>query len=163
MRIQVRKALFGFVDARSVTSRHPPQPGISAREGLEPLMSLPKQFHMRRAVNVVIQRFDGLPNRHVEQDSIVVVGPQVCSVSPGSTETPNEARAAIGESVDLVDPGGESRHQRVVQRSLHSSNVYLCDVVLRHLLGSVQSRVYQPSLANGGCSPRIIRSLEGPG
>ena len=134
MLFQISNALFRFVNAGDVTRWHPPQRNVHAGKLLEPLLPLPEYFGMRRAIDVISERFDRFPDRHIQEYAIVmVVWPKVRCVSFSRLETPYESRAVIGKRVDFVKPAHEPGHCRVIKRSLDSTNVDLSDVVFIHL------------------------------
>src|SRR5439155_21946194 len=72
MLIEICQAFRCLVNARNMASGNPPQRGINARKLLEPLLPLPKQLSMSGMVNVASERFNRFPNRHIDQDPIVV-------------------------------------------------------------------------------------------
>jgi hypothetical protein len=98
-------ALLSFVNAGDVTGRHPPQRNEHAGKLLEPLLPLPKYFGMCRAIDVISERFDRFPHRHIQEYAIVmIVWPKVRCISFSRLETPYEPRAVIGKGVDFVQP-----------------------------------------------------------
>jgi hypothetical protein len=93
---------------------------------------LSKQFHVGRLVNVVPKHFDCLPDGHIEQDTVVLVGPEIRRISFGRLKAPDEAGALIGEGIDFVQSGNESLHQFVIKWRLDSTDVDLGYVVRGH-------------------------------
>src|SRR5205807_10214619 len=72
VRLKVCQSFLGFIDARAMTCRHPPQGIIDRREFLEPLASLPQQFGMGGAIHIVLEGLHRFPYRHIEEHAIVI-------------------------------------------------------------------------------------------
>lgn len=102
MRVEMCKAFLGFVDARYVIFRHPPQGDIYGRDLFEPIVPLAKQFRMSCSVDIVFESFNRPPNRHVDEDSSIVVRPKVCRITFLGLEPPHEPGTVISKRVDLV-------------------------------------------------------------
>src|SRR6266705_1776769 len=132
VRLKMRETLFGLVHARHVASRHPPQGEVGAGEFFEPGLPLPQHLGMRAVVHVALQLFHRFPDRQVEQDAVVIVGTKVGGVALGGLQTPDEAGAAVGERVDLLQPGDETGHHGTLERPFHPGDVDLGDVQIGH-------------------------------
>src|SRR6266571_4972751 len=122
----------GLVRARKMALRHPPQGDVGAGEFFEPGLPLPQHLDVRTVVHVALQLLDRFPDRQVEQDTIVTVGTKVGGVAVGGLQTPDEAGAAVGERVDLLQPGDETRHHGILERRFHPGDVDLGDVQMGH-------------------------------
>ena len=97
---------------------------------------------MCRAIDVISERFDRFPHRHIQEDTIIVmVWPKVRCVPFSRLETPYEPRAVISKGVDFIQPPHEPGHRGMIERSLNSTNVDLSDVVFIHLF-SFLSHIY---------------------
>jgi len=81
MRIQMRKASFRLVNTGDVAHWHPPQRDICAGELFEPRLPLAKQLGMSCAINIVAECVDGLPNRHIDEDAVVIIRTKIGGVS----------------------------------------------------------------------------------
>src|SRR5262249_35285725 len=121
-----------FVNAWNVAYGHPPQSKVSGGKFFKPVVALPQQFCMNCAIHVVLKRFHRLPYRHVDEDAIVIVRAKISGVALGGLQAPHETRTAIGEGIDLIQPGDEASHDGIVERSLHASDVDLSNMKLRH-------------------------------
>src|SRR6266496_3378339 len=132
VRLEMRETLFGLVHARKTALRHPPQGDVGAGEFFEPGLPLPQHLDVRAVVHVALQLLDRFPDRQVEQDTIVTVGTKVGGVAVGGLQTPDEAGAAVGERVDLLQPGDETRHHGILERRFHPGDVDLGDVQMGH-------------------------------
>src|SRR3989442_3837565 len=132
VRLDMRETLFGLVHARKMALRHPPQGDVGAGEFFEPGLPLPQHLDVRAVVHVALQLLDRFPDRQVEQDTIVTVGTKVGGVAVGGLQTPDEAGAAVGERVDLLQPGDETGHHGTLERPFHPGDVDLGDVQIGH-------------------------------
>src|SRR5712691_4673751 len=130
--LEMRETLLGFVHARYVALRHPPQGEVGAGEFFEPGLPLPKHLGVRAVVHVALQLLHRFPDRQVEQDAVIIVGTKVGSVTLGGLQTPDKAWAAVGERVDLIQPGDETGHHGTLERSFHLGDVDLGDVQIGH-------------------------------
>ena len=102
------------------TSRSRP---LHVREPVAPLLV---DLEVRARVDVGAQRLDRLPDRQVDDDLVVVVdrhrGRVVAAVAG---QAPDEARRAIGERVDLVEPRHEAGQLRRIERRDEAGDVDL--------------------------------------
>src|SRR5579884_2382406 len=114
VQLEVRQALLGFVYAGSVTGRYPPKRDKGPGEFLEPLLSLPKQFAVSAPVDIVSERVNALPNRHVDENAVVFIRPNVGGIAVRGLEPPDKPRAPIRNCVDLVQPRYEPGHLSVI-------------------------------------------------
>src|SRR5438034_8410027 len=80
---------------------------------------------MVTSVDVVAQSLERLPDRHIEEDSVVFVGADGGSVAFIGLESPDETRAGVSDRIDPIELGAEAFHDRRIQRSAHSGNVRL--------------------------------------
>src|SRR5215469_11169116 len=133
MGVEMRDPLSRFVNSRQMSRRNPPQREIAALELFEPLFAMTQKLCMRRAIHVMLERFHRIPDRHVDQNRIVVlVRPQVSCIALGRLQTPHETRTALCERVDLIQSRHETRHARIVRRIAHAADVHFRNVVCRH-------------------------------
>src|SRR6266545_3193106 len=132
VRLEMRETLFGFVHARHVALRYPPQGEVGASEFFEPGLPLPQHLRVSAVVHVALQLLHRFPDRQVEQDAVITIGTKVGGVALGGLQAPDEAWAAVGERVDLLQPGDETRHHGTLERSFHPGDVDLGDVQMGH-------------------------------
>src|SRR5438876_1633301 len=92
---------------------------------LEPFPTASEWPRMVTSVDVVAQSLERLPDRHVEEDSVVFVGADGGSVPFTGLESPDETRAGVSDRIDPIELGAEAFHDRRIQRSAHSGNVRL--------------------------------------
>ena len=118
MSIEICNAFLRLVNARNVAHRNPPQRDVHTGEILEPLLSLAKQFYVRCVIDEMSEVLDSFPYRHIHEDLIVVIRSKVCSVSFGGLKPPHEARIAVSERIDFIQPGHESRHHECDESKL---------------------------------------------
>ncbi len=78
------------------------------REIFEPGVALAQQLAVGRAVNIVLQGLDSFPNGHVQNQPVVVVGPQIGGIALRRLQPPDEAGSVVGEGVNFVQPADES-------------------------------------------------------
>ena len=91
--LEVGDAFFGFVDAGTMALRDPPECRVGAGEFVEPVVALAEEFGVHRVVDVVLQSCDIFPDRHVEQNAIVVaVGAEVGGVAFAGLQARRKAR-----------------------------------------------------------------------
>src|SRR5580704_4128920 len=96
-------------------------------------MSLAEQLGVHGAIDVILQRFDRLPHRHVQENTVVVwVRPEVSGVACISLQAPDEAGSAVSERVDFLEPIHEAGHDRAVEWSFDTADVDLREMVLAH-------------------------------
>jgi len=124
--------LFRLVDGWNVTGRDPPERQHHGLELLEPVAPLLQQLGVRAVVDVGAKLFDRLPDRHVDDDALVFVRPQVGVVARLPLQAPDEAVAAIGERVQVVEARHEAGHHRPVERPLHAADIDLREMNVAH-------------------------------
>src|SRR6266481_2755116 len=56
-----------FFYSRAMAPGNPPQHHVSLRHALKPFLASAHNLHMGRFVDVIVQRRDILPNRHVDE------------------------------------------------------------------------------------------------
>ena len=95
----------------------------------EPPPAAAQQRAVIAAIREGEQVLDRTPHRHVDEDTIVVVGAKRSGVARIARQTPDESRAPVRQRVDLVEPGDEVRHLRVVEVVEHAADVVLGEVV----------------------------------
>src|SRR5436305_364723 len=129
----MREPLLRFLDRRNVSRRHPPQRQERAVELLEPRAPSLDQFRVSGAIDVTLQRLDVLPDREVEEDPVVVVRTEIRGVARFGLQPPDEAVTAVGQGVDLGETRDEPFHDWRIERCLHSGDIDLRKLVLRHV------------------------------
>jgi hypothetical protein len=84
-------------------------------------------------IGVVLQCFDGLPDRQVEQDQFVLEHPDCRCIAVLVLHAPYESQAAVSERIQRFQQLDETRHDRIVERRAHARNIRLGKVeVPRH-------------------------------
>src|SRR4051794_9433010 len=91
VRIEMLQALPGLFDRRCVTERHPPQRQVRSREALEPLTPATEVLDVVAAVGELEQRVDRLPDRHVDDDQVVVEAADRHGVARVVLQPPDES------------------------------------------------------------------------
>ena len=129
---QMIEPLLGLFDGRNMPGVDPPERHIRAVEFLEPLTPTANQLGVGAAVDVLFKELGRLPDREVEDNSVVLIRPDVCRVTGLGLQPPDKARAAIRKRVDFIQPRDEPLHQRVFKRREHPRDVDLGQVVRRH-------------------------------
>lgn len=129
--IQVLKAIFRFIYARDMPYFYPPKRHVHPSEFLKPLSPPPHDLYMGALVDIGFEFFKRLPNRKINDDSIIVIWMKSGSVALFSLKPPDKSGASIGESVDLIEGGHELGHNWIIQRRQDPSNIYLGNVILR--------------------------------
>src|SRR6185503_16477303 len=100
---QIFESLLRFLNARNVSGRHPPERECRLSRMMKPLLAVLPQFAMRALINVIAQMLDRFPHRKVEEYCFVLVRPEIGFVG-GQAGAPDEARTAVRQFVDLLDP-----------------------------------------------------------
>src|SRR5262250_742990 len=72
VRFEMRDAFLGFVDAGSMSNRHPPQGHKDASKLLEPFVAVAYDFCVHAPVDEIFHGVDRLPHRHVQEDAIIL-------------------------------------------------------------------------------------------
>ena len=83
-----------------MTRGNPPQDEDRPLERLEPFPTVSEWPRMVAPVDVVAQGLARLPDRHVEEDSLVFVGPDGGSVPFIGLESPDKTGAGVGDRID---------------------------------------------------------------
>jgi len=138
---QVSEALFGFVDAWKVAGRDPPEGDDHRGKLLEPVMTLAEQFGMGSSIDVVLERLNGFPDRHIEEHALVFPGTKISGVAFGGLQAPDEAGSVVGESIDFIEAGNEGIHDGIIERGFDAAYIDLCEVIVRHRFVSRKTRL----------------------
>jgi hypothetical protein len=117
-----------------VADRDPPQRLVGLGGALEPLPAAGEQAQVVAAVGVVPQGLDRLPDRAVDEQSVVVVvGSEAGGVFAVVVHhAPDEPRGAFGERVDLRQLGDEVGHFGAVPWGDGAGDVDLGEVESSH-------------------------------
>src|SRR5947208_11444050 len=102
----------GFGDGWPMTRRHPPQDEERLAHLLEPFPAAAQNLHVSRPVDVLVERLDIPPHRHVDEHIGVVEWTNGGGVAFFGLEPPYESGEALGQSIDAVQIRGEIRHDR---------------------------------------------------
>src|SRR5438045_3081176 len=108
----------GLGDIRPMALRHPPEDQERLAHWFEPFPAAAQNFHVRRPVDVLVERLDIAPHGHVDEHISVVEWANCGGVAFFGLEPPYESGGTLGESVDPVQIRGEIRHDRRVHRPL---------------------------------------------
>src|SRR5215211_1267886 len=90
------QALFCLGYRGNMPGRHPPKYDVRAFHWLEPLAAAAHNGAMRAFVHVRPELLDRLPDRHVDQNVVVVEWADRGCVSIAGLQAPDEARAMVG-------------------------------------------------------------------
>lgn len=124
------KTIHSLRYARNVPGRNPPKREVRFDGRLEPSRTITKRSKVPAGIRKLFQRLDGIPNRKIEQNVQVILGANRCAVSLGSFQSPDEARAAIGERVHLGQLCDGPGHHRGIEWREHARDVHLCQMVV---------------------------------
>ena len=94
--------LAAFRDGWNVSDGNPPQTIMRFVHFLEPLCAIAKRRDVLRGVNKVLQRFEALPDRHIDDDEWVIVVRNIGGISRFRLQSPHESRTAIGKGIDGI-------------------------------------------------------------
>ena len=125
-----------------VEATNPLQRQMGTIGAIEPLVATAKHVRMARFVGEIEQRFDRLPNRHVDENVGAVECLDRSRVSRFALRPPDEAGIAIGQSIDRIELGDEIGHAGIIDRETHPRDVDLSDVIHEQLLSAyVRSKI----------------------
>ena len=121
--LQVLDARDSLLDARPMTNRHPPQRNRRSLEMLEPFFTTAIEALVHGLPDEVLERADALPQRNIDDDARVRIGPRVGGVAALVGIAPDESGAAFGDAVHQRKIVGEARHARVVDIVFDAADV----------------------------------------
>jgi hypothetical protein len=130
--VELGEAFFGFVYAREVADRNPPEGRDNRVKFFEPEIALRQHFCVGRFVDVVLERINGFPDGHVQEHATVFPGTEVSGIAGVGLEAPDEASGRIREGVEFVEAGDEAVHDGIIEFRFDAADVDLRDVVFGH-------------------------------
>src|SRR5258708_3127497 len=141
---QVFQALFRLRYRRDMSLRHPPDRRIRAIKALKPL---PAHFHhlaMSGLVDIIGIRFQRRPAPHIEEYLLILIWAEARRIALVLFQTPDKARAIVGQRVDFIKFRHKTRYLRIIQWSQETTDVDLCQLIHmmsfhrhNHLIGTV--------------------------
>jgi hypothetical protein len=114
-----------FGDGRDLAGWDPPQGEDWCFDRLEPFLSVAKRPDVRALVDVLLERIERLPHRHVDRHALVRVWPDRRRVAVLGLQAPHEAWAPIRDRVDRIELRAEAVHDRIVDRRAEAADVHL--------------------------------------
>ena len=105
--------------------RYPPEHDEISVEPFEPFLPLAHDLGMVRPVNELFERFYGFPNRHVDEDRIVIVRTNGSGVAGFGLEAPNKTGSGIGKCINGFELGYKAGHERVGHRGTDTTDIEL--------------------------------------
>ena len=114
------QTLAALRDARDVAGGNPPETVVRLVHFFKPLGAIAKNLDVSGRVDVVAQRFEGSPDRHVDDDEGVVVVGEFGGVSRSRLQAPDKTASRI----ELGDKAGDLG---VVQRCDETADVDLSE------------------------------------
>jgi hypothetical protein len=109
---------------------------------VEPLAAVPHHLQVAAGVDEGPQRLQGLPDRQVDHDPLVLEGPDGGGVAVLGLEPPHEPGAGVGQGVDRLQGGHEPGQLGGVQRGPHGGHVDLGQVMGCHAVSPPWPRLY---------------------
>src|SRR5262249_54524265 len=121
--------LLPLIDRGNAPRLDPPKNQCGPGMRLEPLPSAAEHGDVLAAIDVLVEGLDRFPNRHVEQDPLVVERANAGGIAIVSLEAPDEAGAPVGQRIDAVELRHETSHERIVESRSHAGDVGLSEVM----------------------------------
>jgi hypothetical protein len=159
MLFQMLQARDSLLDARPMAGRHPPQHDRWPVKMLEPIGAAAIEALMDCLPDKALERIDALPNREINDDTRVNVGPRVRGVAALIGIAPNEPGAAFGKAVHQCKIVREIRHARIVDHVSNAANVQLRKMMIGWLSQGPtpspigESILPQPAVGHQGIRP----------
>jgi len=122
------QTLAALRDARDVAGGNPPETVVRLVHFFKPLGAIAKSLDVSGRVDVVAQRFDGGPDRHVDDDEGIVVVGELGGVSRSRLQAPDKTGSRIRESVDGIELGDKAGDLGIVQRCDETADVDLSEM-----------------------------------
>jgi len=113
MLVEMIKAELRLRDRRYCVDWYPPERHIIGLESFEPLLPLAHDIRVMGSVDKGFEGFHGFPNRHIDEDRIVIVWANGGSISFLGFQPPNKAGAGISQGVDGLKLSDEPGHESV--------------------------------------------------
>ena len=73
---------------------------------------------MRGVIDVLFQRINRLPRRHVDEDSVIIIRPEIGGVTCRGLKPPDKAGAGVSQGIDFIQPGDKSFHHGIFEWAL---------------------------------------------
>src|SRR5262245_22511364 len=134
MLLEMLHARDRLLDARPVSDRHPPQNDGRPFKMLEPIGASAIEALVDGLPDKALKCMNALPNRKIDDDARVGIGPRIRGVAALVDVAPDEAGAALGNAVHRCQVVGELRHARIVDRVSNAADVQLCKMMVGWLL-----------------------------
>jgi len=130
----VLQAFAALGNARDVAKWNPPEAVAGLLHLLEPFGAVAKHSRVIGLVGIGAQRFEGLPDRHIDDNEGIVVVSNVRGIADFGFKAPDETRSLVSECIDGIELGDELSDFRIIQRSNKTRNVDLSEM-MGHLRG----------------------------
>ena len=112
----------------------PPQDAGRAIGGLEPLAATADQVDVPHLVDVLVQLLDRLPDRHVEEDQLIIENSNFSSVALVRLITPHKPRTFVSERVQRLQALNETGHDGIFNGPTHAGHICVCQMRCGHLI-----------------------------
>jgi hypothetical protein len=152
VRPQIFETFDAFCDGWKRSHRYPPQGNDDISHALEPLPPPTEVPGVIRPIDIVAERLDRLPDRHVDEDRVVLVRPDRGGVPVLGHQTPDKSGTLLRQRIDLVEGRHEFGDDRVIGRCPQAPDIDLGKVECPRTLGHIESSSlsFGPSLATPG-------------
>jgi hypothetical protein len=131
MHAQMLDSLANVGRGRDRAGWDPPEREMGLGQSREPLASPPHHLEMMAVVDEAPERLHRLPDRHVDEDSLVLERPDGGRIPLVGLEPPDETRAAVGQRVDGFQECNEISQRGRVDRLLGDRDIGLGYVPVR--------------------------------
>jgi len=119
-------------DTGPVPLGYPPQNQKCLVHAFKPFAPATHELHVRRVVDVLVERLDISPYRHVDEHVLVLERADGGGITFFGLQPPREARRALRQRVDAFEVRGEVRHDWRVHRPLDDADVQLRKFICGH-------------------------------
>lgn len=133
LQLVVLKPLATFRHCGLVSYRNPPKTVVRPVHPFKPLGAIFQNVRMLRAIDVVAQGFDRLPDRHVHDDEWIVVVRNVGRVSRIRFQPPDKTFRSFCERIYRIELCDEFLDAWVVNRGNEPADIDLCEVMVGRL------------------------------
>jgi len=99
---------------------------------------------VRGVIDVLFQRINRLPRLHVDEDSVIIIRPEIGGVTCGGLKPPDKAGAGVSQGIDFIQPGDKSFHHGIFEWGFDPSDIDLGYVVCGHWISSPQLTCREP-------------------
>jgi len=134
MLLQMLDARESLFNARSMSDRHPPQCDRWSFEMLKPIGAAAIEAPMDCPPDKALECIAALPNRKIDYDTPVGIGPRVSGVAALVDIAPDEPGAAVGDAVHQSEIVREICHARIVNLVSNAADVQLRKMMIGWLL-----------------------------